>query len=253
MNRRITGFHLDDEQHWVAELECGHGQHVRHDPPWQVRPWVLTPGSRQAHLGTMLDCRRCDEARAEDARLCGLCEEGAREVERSPQQRPAAPVDLFRCLTTGVYVIGEAQDTHRNAFTAAWLTQVSFDPLLIVLSVNPGHASYPVLHSTRAFTVNILPADRIDLAEHYGTVSGRSTDKLQSQQWRPAGNGCPILLDGLAVLTGTVIAEHPAGDHALVVGRVDGGELLRPGLEPLGYRATGNLDGSAALYPTSFT
>ena len=34
MNRRVIGFHEDDEHHWVAELECGHNQHVRHDPPW---------------------------------------------------------------------------------------------------------------------------------------------------------------------------------------------------------------------------
>jgi len=40
VKREITGFHLDGERHWVAELECGHGQHVRHDPPWQLRPWV---------------------------------------------------------------------------------------------------------------------------------------------------------------------------------------------------------------------
>ena len=40
--RRITGFPRDEEGHWVAELECGHGQHVRHDPPWQSRPWVTS-------------------------------------------------------------------------------------------------------------------------------------------------------------------------------------------------------------------
>jgi hypothetical protein len=58
--RRIVGLHLDDEQHWVAELECGHGQHVRHEPPWQVREWVLEAEGRRSRLGTMLDCRRCD-------------------------------------------------------------------------------------------------------------------------------------------------------------------------------------------------
>ena len=30
MQRKITGFHLDEEGYWVAELECGHNQHVRH-------------------------------------------------------------------------------------------------------------------------------------------------------------------------------------------------------------------------------
>jgi len=59
--RRIVGYHLDDERHWVAELECGHGQHVRHDPPWQVREWVTTEAGRAAHLGTILYCVRCAE------------------------------------------------------------------------------------------------------------------------------------------------------------------------------------------------
>jgi hypothetical protein len=57
--RHIVGFHTDEEGHWVAELECGHGQHVRHDPPWQNRPWVLTPEGRAAFLGVELRCVKC--------------------------------------------------------------------------------------------------------------------------------------------------------------------------------------------------
>ena len=59
--RRIAGFHLDDEGDWVADLECGHTQHVRHDPPWQVRPWVVTDEGRAGRIGTILNCRRCAE------------------------------------------------------------------------------------------------------------------------------------------------------------------------------------------------
>ena len=60
--RRIVGFHQDEERHWVADLECGHTQHVRHDPPWQVRPWVITEEGRRRCLGFKLDCLKCDEA-----------------------------------------------------------------------------------------------------------------------------------------------------------------------------------------------
>ncbi len=60
MNRKIVGYHQDDEAHWVAELECGHGQHVRHDPPWQLRPWVVSAEGRATRLGTSLECRTCD-------------------------------------------------------------------------------------------------------------------------------------------------------------------------------------------------
>jgi hypothetical protein len=57
--RRIAGFHPDGEGHWVADLECGHTQHVRHEPPWQVRPWVLTPEGRAGFLGRALECPAC--------------------------------------------------------------------------------------------------------------------------------------------------------------------------------------------------
>jgi hypothetical protein len=56
----IVGFHRDDEQHWVAELACGHFQHVRHVPPWINRPWVTTPKGRERALGRLLLCKKCD-------------------------------------------------------------------------------------------------------------------------------------------------------------------------------------------------
>lgn len=61
MQQPITGFHIDDEQHWVAELACGHGQHVRHVPPWTLRPWVVTEAGRTAMIGQLLNCRLCDD------------------------------------------------------------------------------------------------------------------------------------------------------------------------------------------------
>lgn len=62
MRRAITGFHLDVEGHHVAELSCFHAQHVRHQPPWQERAWVLTPAGRAGRIGTELDCPLCDRA-----------------------------------------------------------------------------------------------------------------------------------------------------------------------------------------------
>jgi hypothetical protein len=66
MKRKIVSFHQDLEKHWVARLECEHNQHVRHNPPWTHRPWVVTPEGRQAALGMELDCKKCDEGRPPD-------------------------------------------------------------------------------------------------------------------------------------------------------------------------------------------
>jgi hypothetical protein len=61
MERAIVGFDRDDVGDWVALLACGHRQHVRHRPPWQERPWVLTPAGRQSRLGVPLNCALCDD------------------------------------------------------------------------------------------------------------------------------------------------------------------------------------------------
>jgi tellurite methyltransferase len=60
MLRAIAGFHQDDVGDWVAELRCGHGQHVRHRPPFWVREWILTPEGRAAKVGVELPCVLCD-------------------------------------------------------------------------------------------------------------------------------------------------------------------------------------------------
>lgn len=60
MDQPITGFHQDVQQDWVAELACGHFQHVRHNPPWTRRPWVVTAEGRNAHRGSLLVCKKCD-------------------------------------------------------------------------------------------------------------------------------------------------------------------------------------------------
>jgi hypothetical protein len=62
--RPIVGYSQDAESHWVAYLSCGHQQHVRHEPPLQHRPWVLTAEGRQSHLGMTLACMHCLTARS---------------------------------------------------------------------------------------------------------------------------------------------------------------------------------------------
>lgn len=116
MKQPITGYHKDSENHWVAELGCGHTQHVRHDPPWMERPWVTTDEGRQSRLGTELNCVRCDEmglkvAQAvreackkvlqesfDDAGISGLCDEGRWEVALGSLQS----LDLSRIIESSL-------------------------------------------------------------------------------------------------------------------------------------------------------
>lgn len=60
MQRPIIGFGIDDDGDPIAILSCGHPQHVRHQPPFVNRPWVITEAGRRSKLGERLNCVRCE-------------------------------------------------------------------------------------------------------------------------------------------------------------------------------------------------
>jgi hypothetical protein len=62
MQRRIVGYDVDESGERVAILDCGHPQHIRHNPPFTNRPWTTTEEGCSSMLGKPLNCVRCEEA-----------------------------------------------------------------------------------------------------------------------------------------------------------------------------------------------
>jgi flavin reductase (DIM6/NTAB) family NADH-FMN oxidoreductase RutF len=160
--------------------------------------------------------------------------------------------ELFSRLTLGVYVIGVAHDSRRDAFTAAWVMQVSYDPLLLAVSINPENASHAILQASGGFAVSVLKTGQLELARHFGTRSGRGHDKLAGVAWRPGHKGAPVLPEALAYFECELDSRAPAGDHEIAIGRVIGGQILDCDAAPMTYAETGSMDGSGTLYPPSF-
>jgi flavin reductase (DIM6/NTAB) family NADH-FMN oxidoreductase RutF len=131
---------------------------------------------------------------------------------------------LFQCLTQGVYVVGVANGEMRDAFTAAWVMQVSFDPLLLALSISPRHSSYGLLKEGRAFSINVLKKGQLDLADRYGRPAHADTFALT--EWTTDRIGLPLLREALAWLECLVVDEHITGDYLMVLGEELGGKWL---------------------------
>jgi flavin reductase (DIM6/NTAB) family NADH-FMN oxidoreductase RutF len=167
----------------------------------------------------------------------------------APRDESNQVAALFRRLTLGVYAVGVTDGQRRDAFTAAWIMQASFEPLLLAVSINPDNASYELLHATGGFTVNVLKQGQLDLARRLGTKSGRDEDKLAGLRSRPGRLGSPILEDALAYFECELLGRTRAGDHELVLGQVVDGKILDRDAVPLTYADTGDMDGSSALYP----
>jgi flavin reductase (DIM6/NTAB) family NADH-FMN oxidoreductase RutF len=156
---------------------------------------------------------------------------------------------LFRTISLGVYAVGVTDGQRRDAFTAAWVMQASFNPLLLAVSINPANASYELLHATGNFSINVLKEGQLELARRLGTRSGRNQDKLAGIRCHPGRLGSPILDEALSYFECELMGRTRAGDHELVLGRVVDGNILDPRGIPLTYAATGEMDGSAALFP----
>jgi hypothetical protein len=76
VQRLMVGFEQDEHGDWVALLECGHRQHVRHRPPWQERPWVVSAEGRESRVGLPLNCALCDTADADETTARDADDEG---------------------------------------------------------------------------------------------------------------------------------------------------------------------------------
>jgi flavin reductase (DIM6/NTAB) family NADH-FMN oxidoreductase RutF len=161
-------------------------------------------------------------------------------VRDAAARRPA-----LRLLTYGLHAVtvretdADGADV-ANAFTANWLTQVSFDPPLVALSVEREAWSWPVIERRGAFAINVLASGQREVAGALGKSRHKVGDKLAGIPWRPGpATGCPVLFDhALACIECRVVDVHPAGDSWLVVADVVGAEVLRDG-EPLTMREAG--------------
>lgn len=152
---------------------------------------------------------------------------------------------LFKQISLGVYVIGVSDGEQLNAFTAAWVMQVSFNPPLLAFSINSKHHSYQLLKASGKCSINVLGRNQLAIAEHFGKPS--TTDKMAGYQWQFATTGAPILSESLVYFDCFVKHYSDAGDHKVVICSVASADRLNNGV-PMLYQQTGDIDGSSGLY-----
>lgn len=131
-----------------------------------------------------------------------------------------AKTKALRKIVHGVYVVGVKEGTTLNAFTATWVTQVSFKPPLVVVGVRRDGVSYRMMERAGVFTVNFLGADQKPLAQHFLKPAHLGGDKLAGIRYKAGKTGAPILEEAAAFVECEVRHLFPGGDHAVVVGEV---------------------------------
>jgi 3-hydroxy-9,10-secoandrosta-1,3,5(10)-triene-9,17-dione monooxygenase reductase component len=165
-------------------------------------------------------------------------------------QHQPAPLDAreFRNalgqFCTGVVIATGCVGGKPAGFAAQSFSSVSLDPPLVLLCPAKSSTSWPKLRQAGSFCINILAADQKPVCDVFAQ-SG--IDKFAALPWRTGVTGSPILDGVLGYVDCDLHAEHDAGDHTLVLGRVREFRVLdSQGLPLLFFRgAYGHFEGVA--------
>jgi flavin reductase (DIM6/NTAB) family NADH-FMN oxidoreductase RutF len=120
---------------------------------------------------------------------------------------------------TGVCVVTAMQEDGKAAGMAVGsFTSVSLHPPLVAFFPDRSSTSWPRIERTGRFCVNILADDQEWLCRRFAS---RIEDKFEGVSHRLSDAGMPILDDVVAWIDCTLHAVHEAGDHFIVLGKVE--------------------------------
>jgi 3-hydroxy-9,10-secoandrosta-1,3,5(10)-triene-9,17-dione monooxygenase reductase component len=142
----------------------------------------------------------------------------AAQAHLAPPPEPRSFRDALGRFATGVAFVTAAPDGEPTGLIVNTLTSVSLEPPLV--SFNPSRSSltWSRMRRTGRFGVNVLGRRHEPFAIR-ATPAG--ADRFAGLDWELGRSGVPLLNDALACLECEIVAEHSAGDHWIVVGRVD--------------------------------
>jgi len=116
-----------------------------------------------------------------------------------------------------------------NGLTVSWLSQVSFDPPMLMFAIDKLHFSTELLDDMPSFVVNLLGDDQAEVAAHFAKRSMSDEAKLDVYETKETDAGLVILSDALAYYVCDVVAKHEVGGHHIIVGEVTEAASLREG------------------------
>jgi len=139
--------------------------------------------------------------------------------------------DAFGAFMTGVTIVTTATDDGKPlGFTANSFSSVSLDPALLLVSIAKTSSNYQTFSTTGHFAINILAENQKELSN---TFARPSDDRFANVNWNLSANSNPLIAEVSAWFDCTTHAVIDAGDHALIIGKVQA--FHSAGYAGLGY------------------
>ncbi len=138
--------------------------------------------------------------------------------------------EFRRCVgqfPTGVTVVTVDHESTQAGMTVNSFTSVSLEPLLVSVCLASRSRTLGAIREARRFAISILRADQREVAQAFATRAAPFPATLTSRH----PDGHVSVSNAVAVLRCSLDQSFEAGDHDIVIGRVDAFEI-QPG-DPL--------------------
>ncbi|GAA2054068.1 flavin reductase family protein [Williamsia deligens] len=155
-------------------------------------------------------------------------------VTLQPADDGAALRRAYSCFPSGVVGVCAEIDGTPVGMAASSFATVSLEPALVSLCVQHTSSTWPKLRSAPTLGLSVFAADQVALCKQ---LAGPSEHRFDGFEPRVADSGSVFVPDAAAVLDCTVYNEVPAGDHVLVLLRIDALDA-DPSVEPLVFHAS---------------
>lgn len=116
-----------------------------------------------------------------------------------------------------MYVVTATDGSERAGCLTGFTTQCSIDPVRFIVCLSDKNRTYRVAQSADAVGVHLLPADRDDLAQLFGSETGDEVDKFAACAWHEGPEGVPMVDGCPNRFAGRVLERIDAGDHQAIL------------------------------------
>jgi flavin reductase (DIM6/NTAB) family NADH-FMN oxidoreductase RutF len=180
-----------------------------------------------------------------------LCEEAGTDLgqlltkAQAIKQMKSLDSDLDKALgriSGGLYIITAKKGDSSSAMLASWVTQASFEPLGLTISVSNDRAIDSLMQVGDKFVLNVLEEGNYQtLMRHFLKRFAPGADRFEGVKTQSAENGSPILQDALAYIECEVASRMACADHHVVYATVNTGRVAKAeGLTAVHHRRVGN-------------
>jgi flavin reductase (DIM6/NTAB) family NADH-FMN oxidoreductase RutF len=121
-------------------------------------------------------------------------------------------------MTHGIYVLTSCHKEAFNGMIASWVSQASYDPLLIMAAVHPQRYSHRLIEQSGSFVLHVIDRQQKQFLARFKGPDPKA--KFSAVKWHRGKTGCPVLTDCMAYLECKVKASYRPGNHTLFLGEV---------------------------------